>query len=73
MGPLKAEMLQNGRFINATDARAAIFAFIDCYYNTQRLHSSLNYQTPSRFEADIASPTKSHLVQLSVASQMSLS
>jgi putative transposase len=54
MGTLKAEMLQNGRFINATDARAEIFAFIDCYYNTQRLHSSLNYRTPNRFEADIA-------------------
>lgn len=54
MGTLKAEMLQNGRFINATDARAEIFAFIDCYYNTQRLHSSLNYRTPKHFEAGIA-------------------
>ena len=54
MGTLKAEMLQNGRFINATDARAEIFAFIDGYYNTQRLHSSLNYRTPSHFEADLA-------------------
>lgn len=54
MGTLKAEMLQNGRFINATDARAEIFAFIDGYYNTQRLHSSLNYRTPNQFEAEIA-------------------
>jgi transposase InsO family protein len=54
MGTLKAEMLQNGRFINATDARAEIFAFIDGYYNTQRLHSSLNYRTPNHFEAEIA-------------------
>jgi putative transposase len=54
MGTLKAEMLQNGRFINATDAHAEIFAFIDCYYNTQRLHSSLNYRTPNHFENEIA-------------------
>lgn len=54
MGTLKAEMLQNGRFINATDARAEIFAFIDGYYNTQRLHSSLNYRPPNHFEADLA-------------------
>jgi transposase InsO family protein len=54
MGTLKAEMLQNGRFINATDARGEIFAFIDGYYNTQRLHSSLKYRTPSRFEDEIA-------------------
>lgn len=54
MGTLKAEMLQNGRFISATDAHAELFAFIDGYYNTQRLHSSLNYRTPSHFEADLA-------------------
>jgi transposase InsO family protein len=54
MGTLKAEMLQNGRFINATDARSEIFAFIDGYYNTQRLHSSLKYRPPSRFEDEIA-------------------
>ncbi len=54
MGTLKAEMLQNGRFINASDARAEIFAFIDGYYNTQRLHSSLNYRTPNHFENEIA-------------------
>lgn len=54
MGTLKAEMLQNGRFINASDASAEIFAFIDGYYNTQRLHSSLNYTTPSNFESAIA-------------------
>ena len=54
MGTLKAEMLQNGRFINSSDARAEIFAFIDGYYNTQRLHSALNYRTPNHFEADLA-------------------
>ena len=54
MGTLKAEMLQNGCFINASDARAEVFAFIDGCYNTQRLHSSLNYRTPNRFEAEIA-------------------
>jgi transposase InsO family protein len=54
MGTLKAEMLQKGRFIDAADAHAEIFAFIDGYYNTQRLHCSLNYRTPKHFEAEIA-------------------
>ena len=54
MGTLKAEMLQDGCFINATDARAEIFAFIDAYYNTHRLHSSLNYRTPKHFEDNLA-------------------
>ena len=55
MGTLKAEMLQNGRFINATDARAEIFEFIDGYYNTHRKHSALGYQSPSQFEAQLRS------------------
>jgi len=53
MGTLKAEMLQDGCFINAQDARTEIFAYIDSYYNTQRKHSSLGYQTPAQFEAQI--------------------
>jgi len=52
MGTLKAEMLQDGCFINAQDARTEIFAYIDSYYNTQRKHSSLGYQTPAQFEAE---------------------
>jgi len=54
MGTLKAEMLQDGRFIDQADATTEIFAFIDAYYNTQRLHSSLNYRSPASFESDIA-------------------
>lgn len=71
MGTLKAEMLQNGRFINAADARSELFAYIDSYYNTQRLHSSLSYQSPASFEADLALAKldSSFLVQISVASQ----
>jgi transposase InsO family protein len=32
-------------------ATAALAAFIDGFYNTRRLHSSLNYQSPAAFEA----------------------
>jgi transposase InsO family protein len=54
MGTLKAELIQNGRFITFADAHAELFSFIDSYYNTQRLHSSLDYKTPTRFEAETA-------------------
>jgi transposase InsO family protein len=54
MGTLKTEILQNRRFINATDARRELFAYIDSYHNSQRLHSSLSYQSPDSFEADLA-------------------
>jgi transposase InsO family protein len=54
MGTLKAELVQADRYASQSDAQTELFAFIDSYYNTQRLHSSLNYQTPSAFEAGIA-------------------
>jgi putative transposase len=55
IGTLKREMLQGGCFENAHDARIEIFEYIEGYYNTHRKHSSLGYQTPSQFEAEIHS------------------
>ncbi len=48
-------MLQDGCFQNASDARTEIFEYIDGYYNTQRKHSALDYQTPAQFEAKLHS------------------
>lgn len=47
---LKAELLENGMFENLEDARTELFEFIEMYYNTQRKHSSLNYQSPMDYE-----------------------
>ena len=55
IGTLKAEMLQDGCFIDAADARTEIFSYIESYYNTHRRHSSLKYQSPAQFEAQIHS------------------
>jgi putative transposase len=55
IGTLKGEMLQDGCFEDAADARLEIFDFIEGYYNTQRKHSSLNYLTPTQFETQIHS------------------
>jgi len=55
IGTLKHEMLQGGSFDNAADARTEIFEYIEGYYNTHRKHSSLGYQTPNQFEAQIHS------------------
>jgi transposase InsO family protein len=46
----KAEMLEGGAFQNAEDARSEIFEFIEMYYNTKRLHSSIGYLSPAEFE-----------------------
>ena len=46
----KAELLQEGIFETIEDARTGTFEHIEMYYNTTRLHSSLNYQSPNSFE-----------------------
>lgn len=46
----KAELLQKGAFQSKQDAIIEVFDFIERYYNTKRLHSSLGYSTPLKFE-----------------------
>ncbi len=53
IGTLKLEMLQDGCFEDATDARIEIFEYIEGYYNTHRKHSAIGYKTPHQFEAQI--------------------
>ncbi len=36
---------------NLADAELAVFEYIDAFYNTHRLHSSLGYRSPCRYEA----------------------
>ena len=53
MGTLKTEMLRGGCFIDEEDALTEIFSYIEGDYNTQRKHSALGYQSPSKFESNI--------------------
>lgn len=46
----KAELIQKGAFESKEDAITEIFDYIEMYYNTQRLHSSLGYVPPVEFE-----------------------
>lgn len=46
----KAELLQDGIFETIEDARTEIFEYIEMYYNTIRLHSSLDYKSPAEIE-----------------------
>ena len=55
IGTLKSEMLQEGCFHDASDARLEVFEYIDGYYNTHRKHSSLGYRTPAQFESSFHS------------------
>jgi transposase InsO family protein len=46
---LKKELLSDRTFATREEARAAIFEYIEVFYNRRRLHSTLDYRTP--FEA----------------------
>lgn len=47
---LKLELIYRRQFENAAEVRQAIFDYIEVFYNRQRLHSALGYQTPADFE-----------------------
>ena len=48
---LKTECFpENQVFHSGVQARREIFEYIELYYNNQRLHSALGYQTPCRYE-----------------------
>lgn len=47
---LKVELVYRTKFKTRSEAKAAIFEFIEVWYNQQRLHSSLGYQAPVAYE-----------------------
>jgi transposase InsO family protein len=49
-GTLKAELLAGRTFATRTEARLAIFDYVETFYNRVRLHSALGYQSPVDFE-----------------------
>jgi putative transposase len=49
---LKAELVSRMRFQSRQAARTAIFDYLETFYNTRRLHSSLGYMSPADFEED---------------------
>jgi len=50
-GTLKTELIHRQRWNTREEARAAIYEFIEVWYNRQRLHSTLNYRSPEEFES----------------------
>ncbi len=47
---LKTELTKSVTFTSRRQAKAAIFEYIEVYYNKQRLHSSNDYMAPAVFE-----------------------
>jgi len=47
---LKKELIHDADFATRAEARAAIFEYIEVFYNGQRRHSSLGYVSPMEYE-----------------------
>jgi putative transposase len=50
---LKNELVHHERYETREQARRSIFEYIEVFYNRQRLHSSIGYQSPEAFEAGL--------------------
>jgi putative transposase len=47
---LKVELVHQREFETREEAMRAIFEYIEVWYNRERLHSSLGYQSPVQYE-----------------------
>ena len=50
---LKKEMVHQRRFRTHAEAKAAIFEYIEVFYNRQRRHSGVGYKTPKQAFEDM--------------------
>jgi transposase InsO family protein len=48
-GSMKNEMIHHHRYATRADAESAIKEYIEIFYNRQRRHSRLGYESPARF------------------------
>ena len=47
---LKCELVHRRRVSTRQAARSAVFEYLEAFYNRRRLHSSLGYVSPERYE-----------------------
>jgi putative transposase len=50
---LKTEHVHEACFRTREEAKAAVFAYVEIFYNRQRLHSAIGYRTPVEARADM--------------------
>jgi putative transposase len=51
---LKYEWTNHERFANLEEARLSVFRYIETFYNSVRLHETLDYLSPDDYEAENA-------------------
>ena len=47
---LECELIDRSVFNNHSEARLAVFDFVECFYNPRRRHSSIDYLSPVAYE-----------------------
>ena len=52
-GSLKTELAHRTRFSTRREAKAALFEYIEIFYNQRRRHSSIGYRTPAQARRDM--------------------
>ncbi len=55
-GTLKTELVHRSSWQTRQEARSDLYAYIEGFYNRQRIHSALGYQSPAEFEASAKKP-----------------
>ena len=50
---LKCELVHHEHYATREQARAAVFEYVEVFYNRKRLHSALGYRSPEQFEASL--------------------
>jgi transposase InsO family protein len=58
---LKTEWVYHYRYPSRQAAMTSIFAYIEGFYNTHRLHGALDYRSPVQFEAAFCQPSFTYL------------
>ena len=58
---LECELIDRRSFRTQTEARMAVFEFLEGWYNTRRRHSALGYLSPNDFERAAVNPGASPL------------
>jgi transposase InsO family protein len=53
-GTLKQERVQWRHYQSRHEAQQDILQYITMFYNSQRMHSYLDYKSPNQYEADMA-------------------
>ncbi|NBJ71697.1 hypothetical protein D1839_20035 [Roseburia sp. 1XD42-34] len=49
-GILKRELVYQTNYKTREEARKSLFKYIEFFYNSKRIHSTLGYYTPNEFE-----------------------